>query len=183
MIRIERDIYDDHKFIDLIEAFVNRSANDRSPCEIYLVKIDHWFDVKWRGFQGKLLGAAGLRSFETLRIPPFIPDRVLEQRYFERGNGIYAEGTAPQLHFYQSSSDNLTRKSLVATSEPRLFVWYSGGTAVSLRGSVMAYVIKKSDSKSFYISLQKKQMWCPLKTDGISRKEATTLFQPIIAFS
>ncbi|MBK9153021.1 MAG: hypothetical protein IPM25_02170 [Chloracidobacterium sp.] len=177
MIRVQAQVNDDLEFTSLIEAFVNRLANTVQPEELFLVKIDHWFDFKWRGFQGKLLGALGLRGFEKLRIPPFIPDRVVEQRHFKIDGGEYSEREAG-LHFYQSSSENLTRKCLVAVSAPRLFIWYSGGTKDFHRGSLMAYVIEPEGTKSFYISLSKRSAWGSLKTDGISKNEALSLLQP-----
>lgn len=179
MIRVHAQINDDLKFTSLTEAFVNRLVNAVSPGELYLVKIDHWFDFKWRGFQGKLLGALGLRDFEKLRVPPFIPDRVIEQRHFEKDGGEYSEGEAG-LHFYQSSSKSLTSKGLVAVSSPRLFIWYSGGTKDFHRGSLMVYVIEKEGPKSFYISLSKGTEWGSLKTDGISKNEALLLLAPVL---
>jgi len=177
MIDIRQNNTDDSDFIDLIETFVERLLASISPSDLYLIKIDSWFDFKWRGFQGKLLGAAGIRAFDKLRIPPFIPDRVLEQRHFERDNGGYYEGSEPLLHFYQSSSDNLTRKTIYAATEPRLFLWYSGGTQTTKRGSIMTYIVEKSNQRTFYIGLTKKIVWQTLKTDGISRNEAKSLLE------
>ncbi|HMS11383.1 MAG TPA: hypothetical protein PKE66_17970 [Pyrinomonadaceae bacterium] len=179
MIRIQAQISDDLEFTYLVESLVNRLVDTVSPGELYLVKIDHWFDFKWRGFQGKLHGALGLRAFERLRVPPFIPDRVIEQRHFEKDGGGYNEQEAG-LHFYQSSSKNLTSKCLVAVSSPRLFIWYSGGTKDFHRGSLMVYVIEPEGPKSFYISLSKGTEWGSLKTDGISKNEALSLIAPVL---
>ncbi|MDM7923382.1 MAG: hypothetical protein QUS14_13880 [Pyrinomonadaceae bacterium] len=174
MIRIEDETDDDLDFITIVEAFVNRLIDTLSPTELYLVKIDHWFDFKWRGFQGKLLGSLGIRNFEKLRVPPFIPDRVVRQLHFKKVHDEWSAQSAG-LHFYRSSSANVTSNYLVAVSEPRLFVWYSGGTNSSERGSLMAYVIEPSNTRSFYLSLSKDGEWKTLKTDGISKSEARFL--------
>lgn len=179
MIRFQHYTNDDPEFTSLIEAFVNHLMDTVSPKDFYLVKIDHWFDFKWRGFQGKLLGALGLRNFEKLRVPPFVPDRVLNQRHFEKAVMRYCERKAG-LHFYQSSNENLTRKCLVAVSEPRLFIWYSGGTKDGHRWSMMTYVIEPEGPRSFYISLAKGTEWGLFKTDGISKNEARALLEPIV---
>lgn len=179
MIRVQTNNDDDLDFTYLVEAFVNRLVTSFAPGEIFLVKIDHWFDFKWRGFQGKLLGALGLRAFDKLRVPPFIPDRVIDQRRFELDGERYHEREAG-LHFYQSSSDNLTRKCLVSVSDARLFIWYSGGTKNVGRGSLMAYIIEPEGSRSFYISLFRNKVWGSIKTDGISKNEALSLFEPIL---
>lgn len=177
MIHIQNETDDDLEFISLTESFANRLIDGVSPGALCLVKIDHWFDFKWRGFQGKLLGALGVRDFEKLRVPPFIPSRVVYQLYFTKVGKEWREQKAG-LHVYQSSSENLTSSCLVAVSEPQLFIWYSGGTNSSKRGSLMAYVVEPENARSLYLSLAKNGEWHSIKTDGISKNEASLLLEP-----
>lgn len=155
----------------LVENVLNSSVQISKPNKIYIIKIDHWFDFKWREFAGKLLGAVGYWNKE-LRIPPFIPDRVLEQLYFEKVNGSYEKQDAAVIHIYQSSGDNITgKRKLISTSGVRLSVWFSGNTKNTLRGSIMLYQIGKVNQNTWYVSFLKKENWQIYKTDGISRNE------------
>jgi hypothetical protein len=167
---------DDFEFTTIVENFTNAFITSCTPDEIYLIKIDSWFDFKWRGFEGKLLGALGTWNHEKLKIPPFIPDRVVEQSYFERVDGAYKKHEAPDLHIYQSSSDNITgKRRLVGSFGTRLLIWFSGNTAKSLRGSVMLYQIENDRHATLYVSFLKKDKWQIFKTDGISRNEVLSI--------
>jgi hypothetical protein len=58
-----------------------------------------------------------------------------------------------------------------------MFVWFSGNTKNSLRGSIMIYQIKKEAKYSFYVSFLKKDNWQIYKTDEISRNEVLSLMK------
>ena len=171
MIEIQPTENDDIDFIKIVERTLNSFIQSSEPDEIYIVKIDHWFDFKWREFAGKLVGTVGFWNKE-LRIPPFVPDRVSEQLYFDKVNGTYEKQDISNLHIYQSSRNNITgKRKLISTSNPRFYFWFSGNTKVALRGSIMLYQIEKENEYSWYVSFLKKENWQIYKTDGISRNE------------
>ena len=176
MIEILPTENDDSDFTLIVEKILKSFIQNLEPMEIYIFKIDHWFDFKWRAFTGKMVGVLGSWNNKELRIPPFIPDRVEEQLYFQRENKTYIKKEAYDLHIYQTSSNNITgKRKLVTSSEPRFFLWFSGDTKNTLRGSLMIYQIKKEDSFTLYVSFLRKENWQIYKTDGISRKEVLAL--------
>jgi hypothetical protein len=50
-----------------------------SPRELHLVTIDGWFSQRWLDFSHKELGAVRFATMD-LRVPPFVPSRVLTTR-------------------------------------------------------------------------------------------------------
>ena len=176
MIGIEPHEGDDLEFIEMVERFATSYIDSNEPDSVYLLKIDHWFDFKWKEFEGKMLGALGSWNSEFLRLPPFIPDRVVDQVRYERVEGTYEVIPGRQVHVYQSSGENITGQGrLVGSWWTRMFIWFSGGSRDSQRGSLMLYFIEKENSKSVYVSFLKKKQWQIFKTDGISRNEAKHL--------
>jgi len=177
MIEILPGDNDDSGFTVIVENIINKTIENVTPDEIFLTKIDNWFDFKWRAFSGKTLGAVGVWNKE-LTIPPFIPDRVLEQSYYQKSNESYVKQVGHYLHGYQSSGENIGRKLKSYSFAPtRMFVWFSGNTKNSLRGSIMIYQIKKEAKYSFYVSFLKKDNWQIYKTDEISRNEVLSLMK------
>lgn len=167
---------DDSNFTVIVEKILNSLIHNYSPKEIYIFKIDNWFDYKWRAFAGKAVGAVGIWNEKVIRIPPFIPDRVLEQLYFQRQDKTYEKQNVPNLHIYQGSSENITgKRKLVAFGDTRMFFWFSSNTKSTLRGSLMLYHIENENSYTFYVSFLKKKTWQIYKTDGISRQEVLAL--------
>ncbi len=137
MIEILPNENDDKDFIKLISQVVNNSILLYKPNEIYIVKIDHWFDVKWLAFSGQTLGVIPEWN-SRLTVPAFNPNRVINETFYKKVNASFIEGEARKLHINKQSSDNL-RNFLDKVSESGLFVWYSGDTTKLDRGSLMIY--------------------------------------------
>ncbi|MGQ0541970.1 MAG: hypothetical protein ACT4O9_08995 [Blastocatellia bacterium] len=177
MIDIPATDSDDPIFLDIVKNLVVNLLNQNEPANAWIVKIDRAFDAKWRGFQGKMLGALGWWDRNQLKVPPFIPDRVIDQSCYERVGEEYLLMDFGVLHYYQPSSENITgRNALQASVKPRLFLWFSGETISSKRGTVMVYLIENYRHSSFLVSMVKKTKdWEVYKTDGISRNEFLAL--------
>ncbi len=177
MIDIPTTDGDDPIFLDMVKNLTINLLNQNEPGTAWIVKIDRAFDAKWRGFQGKMLGALGSWDRNKLKIPPFIPDRVIDQTCYERIGQDYVLVDLGVLHFYQPSSENITCRSSLYTSEkPRLFLWFSGETVTFERGTAMVYLIENDRHSSFLVSMVKKsEKWEVYKTDGISRNEFLAL--------
>src|SRR5260370_2493136 len=79
---------DAQDFIRHVEQVVNGVVRRYSPETLVLIKINNWFGSKWLGFFCKALGALGVwnkprnEPADNIRIPPFLPSRVLSQRSF-----------------------------------------------------------------------------------------------------
>ncbi|HEY4270366.1 MAG TPA: hypothetical protein VGM65_00005 [Candidatus Udaeobacter sp.] len=174
---ITRTADDDSEFVDIASRILKASVQLYHSAEVYVVHIDNWFDVKWRGFSGKILGALGVWKRE-LTVPPFRPNRVLSQEHFSRdaASGDYIATNAASLHRDQVSFQNLNR-DIRHLSGSALFFWYSGGSVQTGRGSIMLYRIEDAETSSWYASYQRSPDWKLLHTQQISRAELLRLAQ------
>jgi hypothetical protein len=164
---------DDENFIRIVENIINKSISSFQPNEIYVVRIDQWFDHKWQGFSGKISGVFGVRG-KILTIPPFIPDRVIEQLHFQKIGKNYQQQKAENLHIYQESGENLQRKIRHLTNSASFF-WFSGNVANNSQASLMNYQIKDQAENGWYVSFLEKETWQVYKTNNISRNEVLAL--------
>jgi hypothetical protein len=85
---------DDPHFVELLKHLIARLVSETFPEQIFVMKIDNWFDYKWLNFSG--IGRVGF--FEDFRLekdtapdefrqdkvtfPPFTPNRVIGEYYF-----------------------------------------------------------------------------------------------------
>lgn len=170
-IEILPDEKDDQNFIDSIQRIVNFGVRLTEPDDVFLIKVDHWFDFKWREFSHKIFGALGVwRS--PLRVPPFIPDRIVEERHFRKNGKNYEQKSPYKLHFYQTSSENALRK---INRRSAVYVWFSGDTINHSKGSLMVYTFGKDFQNSWYVSFTLKTDWQIYKTDNISKAEVKSM--------
>jgi hypothetical protein len=141
-IKLEADGKDDAGFTSVVQRLVDGILRTVVPTEFYIVKIDNWFGVRWYCFAHKMLGALGVHSYD-LRVPPFVPHRVVSQRYWIREAGAapeYRRMRAPlSLHVDQPSAENRSRR-VDALCPDAALIWWSGNTRANGRGSVMAYL-------------------------------------------
>ncbi len=184
MIEILPTENDDKDFIKLISQIINNSVLLYKPEEIYIVKIEHWFDFKWLGFSGKTLGVIP-RWNRRLTIPAFNPNRVLEETFYKRENNSFIERESVKLHNRKYSGDNL-QNFIDRISEFGMFVWYSGNTNILDKASLMIYrtnqeskLESKSHINDWYVSFQKNPLWKLYKTIGISQNEFSILLENI----
>lgn len=164
MIEIEQSENDDINFIQIVERILNAEIRTTEPKYVFITKVDHWFDFKWRTFSHKIFGELGVWR-EPLRIPPFIPDRIIEENYFEKSGENYSLKDIHQLHIYQNSAENAERKINLISA---LYIWFSGKTRDNSQGCLMVYKFGIDTQESWYISLLKKKHWQIYKTDNIS---------------
>src|SRR2546430_17270184 len=93
---------DDPQFVELVTQIISGLIRDSSPREVFVMKIDNWFDHKWLTFSG--IGWVRLDDFRldlntaldefrrgNVTFPPSTPTRVIAVCYFLRGgDGAYA---------------------------------------------------------------------------------------------
>ena len=159
MIQLHHMTQDDPQFLARGEAVAARVAA-LCPRQIYIVRIDNWFSKRWVGFAGKVLGAAGVSFREDLVIPPFVPNRVVDQICYELTTaGEYAAvGPGIAIHQRQSSADNLRRK--VATLFPNAaLIWFSSNSQTNMRGAILAYVPCLQGHEAWFAELRRDHEW------------------------
>ena len=179
MVAINATERDDARFVELVNRVLDSAVRLYRPDDVYIVQIDHWFDHKWLAFSGKALGALGV-SKARLTLPPFNPNRVVRQVYYEAGApgaATYSLASSPPLHIDQWSDANMQR-FVDRVSESGLFVWYSGDTEPSDAASLMLYRVGGGEASGWYASFKDKGGWMLNKVGGISRRELSALLGP-----
>ncbi|MGB8354133.1 MAG: hypothetical protein WCD79_09625 [Chthoniobacteraceae bacterium] len=171
MITIQPRHEDDPSFLDQVRWIVAGCVDQYKPAEVYIIRIRDLFDYKWCYFSGKTLGTLGVHSFYDLTLPPFVPGRVICQDHYERveaDGGIYKASDAPLLHIHQRSEANLKRVIRKTTNQGTIF-WYSSGSTVAGRGSLMVYNVSPSMKFGWHVMFLKKSIWQIEKVTFISK--------------
>lgn len=178
---------DSVEFMGKVQAIVKSIARYYEPQRLYVIRIDNWFGPKWMHFAGKFTAGKGFAvgvHRSTLRVPPFVPHRVITERVFAGPN--YEEVARPPLHIECASSDALHRR-IADLDREAAFVWFSGQSDVQKRGSIMVYLPRKSEALpsrrdgpgragAFYVGFSKRDsVWQPATLRGVSRGEVEHL--------
>ena len=168
---------DDPRFIDLARRLLDAAITSDQPAEVYVIRIDQWFDAKWLKFSGKVLGALGVHC-KQVTVPPFHPHRVVSESHFSvaSDSGAFESTSAPLLHIAQPSAQNLTR-SIVRVSPSAIFFWYSASTLDLDRGSTMLYRTNHDKVFSWYASFHRSPTWRLDRHRGISPTEVQRQLQ------
>ncbi len=181
---------DDPYFIAMLNAMVKGLARRNRSDELWVIKIDNWFDHKWLRFSGKGIvdfnwgGVtnrfdAALDEFyqDKVTFPPFNPNRIEGQWSFLRAGDHYVESPLPEMPHRsekQPSESNLLRR-IQDFSRSACFVWYSGNTVANGRGSVMVYELSTDRVDCWYASFSRRQEWKLQATKGARREDVERL--------
>jgi hypothetical protein len=181
---------DDPDFLAIVDRIILRLVRRQRPEEVYLVHIDNWFGPKWLKYSGR-----GVVAFpdgyaqdtvvalddhyqDHLTFPPFSRNRVVAQNLFRHvGEGEYEE-QAPE-HLVHRTPRRRKEQSLhrrVADfSQSGLFIWYSSGSRMSRRASVLAYGTQGGAVTAWYAGFSERQGWQLDQVKGISRDAVAAL--------
>ena len=180
---------DESDFIDLVRRVVAGELGAKTVDGLFLIRIDNWFDRKWRNFSGIGRVAYGhhtalscdpdtsLEAFHRKGVrstfPPFTPNRVVSEQFYGRDQaGAYSlDANGPWVHssLRQQSSANLYQR-IAANNNSALFVWFSSNSLSNGRGSLMVYRANGNIVTSWYASFSRDDKWRVVRTDGITRQ-------------
>jgi hypothetical protein len=135
----------------------------------------HWFGKRWTGFAGKVAGSAGVVFCDDFVVPPFVPNRVVDQTCYERSDaGEYvAVDSGTLIHLAQPSRDNLKRK--VSTLFPdAALLWFSSNSKTNVRGTILAYVPSSRGHEAWFAEFRGVPTWHPTELVGITASELHT---------
>ncbi len=181
--KIESETGDDAAFINGVNNMVNSIAGHNGFAELYVIRIDNWFDHKWLNYSGKsVVPFAGLGVETSLKdewrlkitVPPFNPARVLSVSKYQLMPSEESNWLRP-LHKTKASNDNL-HNSITHYTTNGLFVWYSSATEINKRGSIMVYSVQNGEVETFYAALKSDVPWKVTKVKGITPRELTALW-------
>jgi hypothetical protein len=143
---------DDIAFLSLVERIVNGAVVELRMREVFIVKIDNWFDHKWLRWWS--------RKEEELRVPTFTPNRVRSEMHFvwnQETSAWESVGLKKPLHVRQPGRPWLAQP-LERFSKSAAFCWYSGSSAKNKVGSLMFYV-SSAQGYCWYASFRKDEEW------------------------
>src|SRR5205823_814483 len=131
------EIHDDSAFLAAVDRVIAESIERYHPEDVYLIRIDNWFDHKWLGFKW---GFTWDRN--RLDVPTFTPNRIVSQQQFGRlFDGDYQEREMSRLVHLRECQHlgSNKRRPIIRFSQSGLFVWYSSKSSGNRRGSVLVY--------------------------------------------
>ena len=159
---------DNAEFVDLVKSCLRWAASENRPPELYIIKIDNWFDARWCEFSGKAIGAFGT-WMTKLTLPPFVPHRVIWERKFVAPDYIQSP-IRKCIHVKVSGGDaQLRRVSEIAPNAS--FVWFSGQTKSNGRGALMAYLLHDGSHWPWYTAWTLRDGWRASLLRGVSTEE------------
>ena len=178
MISISSMDADAPRFLTLVRCVTANLIRISHPKDVFVTRIDEWFDHRWLGFAGKTLGSLGIRKLQRLTIPPFIPRRVITQEAYLQpaGSESYKLTFAPPLHRFQTSAENMNRY-IDRVSTSGLFLWFSGATAKTGNGSLLVYTSTGERQNGWYATFRGSNDWQLHKVRGLSRVELLDLME------
>jgi hypothetical protein len=169
MLELAAAEHDDDGFLTLAERIMNGAIAVLQVREVYLVHIDNWFDFKWLGWKTP-------KREESLRIPPFSPNRVQTEKHFVWSAELSAWISIglPKPLYYWPDKGSWIAPPIDRLAERAAFIWYSGNTTTNKVGSLMVY-LSGADRYAWYASFRKGKHWALADECGISRRELESL--------
>jgi hypothetical protein len=179
--RIAPDLDDAPDLVKQVERVANGVIRLHAPETLVLIQIDNFFGSKWLGFSGKPLGGISIwfnpsyNPAAIVRIPPFVPNRVVSQRRFSAPTYEESDCGEP---IHQRMPSRVALHRTVATAAPKsALVWYSGKTKVTGRGAVMAYVPAADSYWLWYAAFEAGEPWTVTETLDIKRDALASLME------
>ncbi len=170
-IPIPADPGDDPRFLELIQLAIAAELKAQSVREVFVVRIDNWFDDKWL-FAARFIDRAS-GDFRDLAVPPFTPGRVVAEHHFVQGyNGHYGLAKEARLVHSLERSRKKFDRSIATFGPSALFAWFGSNSRANGRGSLMIYRSAPEGRNAWYSSFDGSRDWQPL-ADQRDRSHAT----------
>ncbi|MEM7400240.1 MAG: hypothetical protein AAF354_15145 [Pseudomonadota bacterium] len=172
----------------MLDGFFERVARELCPENLFLIRIDNWFDKKWVDFAGTIaleptflgsiqlpVATSGARLRGRARVvPPFTPRRVVRQDHYLCDGGIARLPEKPiQVHPAERvSGDWRSARRILEVCDSGFFFWLSSDSASTGRGSLMCYHSKEKRVGAWYASFEvaKSGRWVVSRTMNIDRE-------------
>ncbi len=186
---------DDPDFHGLLDHFFERVAYRLQPSNLFLTRIDNWFDFKWLGFAGtvpldtiSLLGPMILptatkgvwTSGVKTTVPPFTPSRIIHQQHFLCGDGSICRASKPiSVHpSHHRRTEPKTETRILDICDDGWFFWLSSDSASTGRGSLLAYRAKDGSVGGWYASFERTRSgrWIVSRSRQMNRESLASLF-------
>lgn len=178
------------EFIEALECFIHRLINAYDLPQLFIVRVDNWFDHKWLGFSGKTFDLYDIKfpditfsppvwkEGNDVTFPPFSPNRIIEQQHFNVCKDRI-RSAKPLRNVYslkkQPSGLNLHNRVL-NFCDKGLFIWFSSKSGLNGRASLMVYHTWINKTGCWYASLLKRDRWMVDQAKNIDRQKISKIF-------
>lgn len=176
--RVPRYFGDDPGFLEIVELFVWQFSAGLKPEDLFVIRVDNWFDRKWLGFSGKvphtftygdgLVAFAGTQPIWSRKgapsettFPPFVPNRIVRETHLKAADGwVSRTSHSERVHSLEKvpSRTNLDRK-ILSLFKDALFIWFSSKSEANGRGTIMIYHVGDGNRGGFWSSYLRKERW------------------------
>jgi hypothetical protein len=155
------------EFIAEIKPILDGVLRSASPEDFILIKIDGWFGPNWLAFSGKVLGLLGVWN-KPLRVPPFVPNRVLSQHVF---SGLDYEDESVRVPLHKKMTGGFAvQRHMAREAGGSVLAWYSGDSLKNGRGSLMVYMPGK-EYWPWYAGWERHGRWHIVQTKEIATQQ------------
>lgn len=182
---------DDPAFISLLDALLTNVVTSHQPTNVWLIRIDNWFDHKWLKFSGYGLVASNipLDRWDTVKaefrrdkitFPPFAPNRIISQYSYVRREKEYCETAMPLLpHRVERRHTSASlQKRVQDFANSAIFVWFSSNTVANGKGSVMIYKVSHQSVECWFAAFDRQgDCWKLASTKGVPRSHVEELLR------
>ncbi len=179
MIVLKASAEDDPGFMSRMVPIVIGSVAAAAAEQVWIVRVDSWFDSKWLRFKGMHWPSAHWDppDQEWVSLPPFMPTRIQEEELFQRrGVSEPYQSTKPQCALHPSRGSDRSRSSLRREgARSVVLAWFSSATATTGQGSLMVYDLTPEHPVRWYASFRRDADWSYLKGVEISSTELAYL--------
>ncbi len=181
---------DNKKYLTALSSLIAVIVKEKTPKDLYVTRINKWFDHKWLKYSGKgrvkfdgspfIDTALDPMWKEKLTFPPFNPKQIGDQFHWGRTkDGTYAGSEKGPRWVYKrqlrQSAVNLQNR-VADFTDSGLFVWFTSNTEVNMHGSVMVYLVENEKATAWYASFKKDTDWTVDKTKGIKKEYVEKMF-------
>jgi len=175
---------DDPEFLEALDSLINWLVDISDRPELFVVRVDNWFDHKWLGFAGHahepydaktsdiIQPVPEWRGGKDVTLPPFSPNRILDQQGFSvLDEEVVREDSPPRVHYERKrpSATNLQNR-ILDFSQTCLIVWFSSRSGPNGRASLLAYYTRPEGVGGWYGSFKKTQRWVVDRVKNIDRR-------------
>jgi len=158
---------DDTLFIGFLRTIVRGLIREWYPEELFLIRIDEWFNEDW--LPPMPSDEPALRA----RLPLFRKAHVVSEMYFQKDEtGQYVEAALPMAVHPPLQADGApaARRRVGDYTESGLFVWFNSQSKRSRRGSVIVYHVEEDQVERWFVEFSKNGSWRVANAIGIERE-------------
>lgn len=168
-LRIAPAADDDPGYLACIENAVSALVKRAAPEEIFLVRMDNWFDQGFLNY-----GVSGEHP-EDFRIPPFRKSHIVSELYFLKNETGKYETAKPRFVLHPAMPEKTGPRLLRDYAESTLLVWFASKSKIARRGSLMIYHVDEGRITAWFALFSKNGVWRVANAHGAAPESVAAI--------